>query len=290
MTGVQTCALPISIPAEVQFIEKPVHEPAAAGAHEAWLLPIWQELLKVQDIRPERSFFDLGGHSLLAVRLVQRIEQQTGFRLPLADILRYPTIRSLSRRLEEVLLTGEVHSASLVPIRTEGDATPLFLVPGAGLHVLMYQTFADHLDKGFPIYALQAKGLDGKEEPLETVEGMAAFFIDQMKQIVPHGPYRLAGYSFGGLIVFEMAKQLREMGEPAEFVGLIDAVVRPEITGEDPKAWKQLQRKGKKLLWTAGFALREPGAALQYATPGPPKKKKKTPLCPKTAGTRKRTA
>ena len=106
-----------------------------------------------------------------------------------------------------------VTTSSLVPIRPKGTKTPLYLVHGAGLHVLMFQTLAANMDPDQPLFALQARGLDGMAQPLNRMEKIAAFYIQEILQQNPEGPYALAGYSFGGLIAFEMAKQLREMGK-----------------------------------------------------------------------------
>jgi thioesterase domain-containing protein/acyl carrier protein len=152
------------------------------------------------------NFFDLGGHSLLAARLMHRVEQTLGQRLPLAALLQAPTVEQFAG-----LLRQEGWSASwssLVPIQAEGSKTPFFCVHGVGGNVLGFRDLARHLGADQPFYALQPQGLDGKRPCLTRVPEMAERYLREIKRIQPEGPYRIGGYSFGGLVAYEMAQQL----------------------------------------------------------------------------------
>jgi len=140
----------------------------------------------------------------------------------------------------------------------------VYLVHGAGLHVLMYQTLAEHMSPEQPIYGFQARGLYGEAEPLDRIEDMAAAYIEEILERNPNGPYALAGYSFGGLITFEMAKQLKAMGKEVVMLGMFDTVVRPEITGKNWSYYQGLKRLGKKVAWNFGALAKDPIHNLKY--------------------------
>src|SRR5690606_776848 len=112
---------------------------------------------------------------------------------------------------------------SLVTIKSTGSKTPIYLVHGGGLNVLTFEPLAKYMDKNQPIYALQALGLDGrKEKLLYTMEDLAQHYISEILESNPTGPYILGGYSFGGLLAYEMARQLIAMGKKIEFIAILD--------------------------------------------------------------------
>ncbi|MEO1410702.1 MAG: amino acid adenylation domain-containing protein [Bacteroidota bacterium] len=230
---------------------------------ERMLAQIWSELLGVARIGRRDNFFELGGHSLIAVNMMAKVEAASGKKLPLSCLLENSTIEGLSR----LLRADEAPSfQSLVPIRAEGTKLPIYLVHGAGLHVLMFQTLAQHMDPEQPIYALQARGLHGEAEPLDSLEAIAAHYNSEILRQNPRGPYALAGYSFGGLIAFEMAKQLRQMGREVAMLGMFDTVVRQSIRGERESYYRQLKNLGKKVAWNLSLVAKSPLESLRYKT------------------------
>jgi thioesterase domain-containing protein len=100
-------------------------------------------------------------------------------------------------------------SSAVVPIRRQGERLPLFVVSGWGGRVLGLNGLARLLGEDQPVFGLQPQGLDGREPFLTRVEDMAAYYLRGVREVQPHGPYCLAGYSFGGFVVFEMAQQLQ---------------------------------------------------------------------------------
>ncbi len=229
---------------------------------ERLLLKIWSALLNVEPIGVKDNFFDLGGHSLIAVKMMAAIAKATGSRLPLASLLENPTIRSLSYLIDHS--NGQYKSNSLIPIKSSGSRLPIYLVHGAGLHVLMFQTLAQYMDAEQPIYALQARGLDGEAPPLDRIEDIAAHYISEILKQNPNGPYALAGYSFGGLIAFEMAKQLKQKGKEVAMLGVFDTVVRANVAGEEQSYYQQLATLGKKVSWNLSLLAKEPITNLKY--------------------------
>ena len=187
---------------------------------ERELLKVWEQVLNVHPIGIRNNFFDLGGHSLLAIRLLNRVEDVFGIRLPIAAIFQSPTIEEMA-----LVLIGKVQPPDwtvLVPINKRGSQRPVYCVHGAGGGILGYAALAKALGDDQPFYGLQAKGVDGKEEPHHRIEEMAAFYIEQIQRLQPTGPYDLAGYSFGGFVAYEMACQLRDQGHQVGLLAMLD--------------------------------------------------------------------
>ncbi|MBM4062333.1 MAG: SDR family NAD(P)-dependent oxidoreductase, partial [Planctomycetes bacterium] len=202
-----------------------VEQKLAAGFHD---------LLGVERPGLDQDFFELGGHSLLAVRLFARIHQEFGLDLELATLLAAGTVRKLAAVVREQLQLPEPGSEParsvaakkgqfVVPIQTEGRRPKLFLVHGAGGNVLGFRDLSHYFGRDQPVYGLQARGVDGKQAPHQTIGEMAAAYLAELREVQPHGPFFLGGYSGGGVVAYEMAQLLRQVGEPVAFVGLIDS-------------------------------------------------------------------
>ncbi len=187
---------------------------------EIELTKIWEKVLGVKPIGVTDNFFELGGQSFVAVRLFNEIEKVWGKNFPLAILFQKQTIAEFA----EVMAQAEWAPSwsSLVPIHTQGSKTPLFLIHAIGGNVLEYGELARQLSEDRPIYGLQSVGLDGKQEPLTRVTDMANCYLKEIRTIQPYGPYLLFGYSFGGIIAFEIAQQLDAEGEKISFLGVCD--------------------------------------------------------------------
>ncbi|MGY4537884.1 amino acid adenylation domain-containing protein [Mucilaginibacter sp. UYNi724] len=187
---------------------------------EQLVADIWTDLLGIEQVGIHDNFFELGGHSLIAVRVMTRIEKETGKRLPLAILFENSTVEKLSLMLE---MDGKsMIWDSLVPIKPKGNKIPIYIVHGAGLNVLLFNTLAKHMDAGQPVYGLQAKGLNGVDEPLSKMEDIAAHYVSSIMAQNPTGPYALAGYSFGGIIAYEMARQFEALNKEVRMLGMFD--------------------------------------------------------------------
>jgi thioesterase domain-containing protein/acyl carrier protein len=187
---------------------------------EELMAAIWAETLKREQVGVEDNFFDLGGHSLLAVRLMARLEQLTGKRLPVSVLFQEPTVENLAR-----LLRGDAPlpaRSPVVPIQPHGSKPAIFWIHAAGGNVFGYQALARQLEDQ-PSYGVQAPGLDGDEAPFTTIEAMAAHYVEEIRKVQPAGPYRLGGWSMGGVVAFEMARQLAAQGEKVDRLLLLDS-------------------------------------------------------------------
>ena len=184
------------------------------------LTKIWENILNLPQIGVEDNFFDVGGNSLTAVRLFGRIEHVFGRSLPLATLLEAPTIQALVHVLRDEGWTPPWQC--LVPIQPNGVRTPFFCVHAVGGNVLSLRELAHKLGEDQPFYALQSQGLNGQDTVPKSVEEMAAYYLDEIRTIQPHGPYLLGGQSSGGFVAFEMAQQLLTRGETIGLLAMID--------------------------------------------------------------------
>ncbi|WOB07296.1 polyketide synthase [Piscinibacter gummiphilus] len=214
---------------------------------EKGLAELWGKLLGVEGVGIHDSFFDLGGHSLIAVRLFNDIADKFEVDLPMSVLMQSPTIEGLA-----TLVRGEAYSEEAAAAEAESGATaaprqkaelrfrhvvpmhtgpvagrtPLFVVAGMFGNVLNLSHLAHLLGEDRPFYALQARGLYGDVEPHDNFEEAAADYIAEIVQIQPQGPYLLGGFSGGGLIAYEMARQLMAKGEEVQGVLMLDTPAR----------------------------------------------------------------
>ena len=182
---------------------------------------IWQGVLKLQRVGVEDNFFDIGGHSLLAVQIMTRIEKKLGKKMPIAVLFEFPTVAKLTAHISEED-TSNIKWKSVVPIKTTGKKTPLYIVHGAGLNVLTFNDLASLLDTDQPVYGLQGLGLDGEPVTLDSIHDIAKHYLDEVVKHNPKGPYQLGGYSIGGFIALEMARQLEAMGKEVKMLAIFD--------------------------------------------------------------------
>lgn len=203
---------------------------------ERTLARFWAELLGVEKIGVEDSFFDIGGHSLIAVRLFRMIKQEFALDLPISVLFEAPTIAACAALIAEhcpdagdgpaVAKAPEPAGTRihLVAMSAGGKAagTPLFLCAGMFGNVLNLRQLAMHLGADRPVYGLQARGLYGDQEPHETFEEAARDYLAEVRAVQPQGPYLLGGFSGGGLAAYEMARQLRAAGEEVSLLVMLD--------------------------------------------------------------------
>ncbi len=197
---------------------------APHDAIEVQLMRIWEEMLGRYPVSVSDDYFELGGHSLLAIQIIERVNQLFGRDLPI-DVLWHGgrTIGTLAAILRDRTMEGDPIWSHAVPIRPNGTRRPLFCAPVDGGHLFFYDNLARHLDPDQPVFGLPARGTDGREPPHTTIEAMAAHAIRLMRELQPAGPYDLLGYCSGGVVAFEMVRQLEAQGESATRLALVDS-------------------------------------------------------------------
>nr|WP_245328931.1 condensation domain-containing protein [Bradyrhizobium centrolobii] len=185
---------------------------------EAKLVSVWERLFDLPKVGVRDDFFELGGHSLLAASLSAEIEKEFGVKLDLSKLLVDRTIEQIA-----AVITGGDDSphSSLISLRASGTKTPLFCVHGGGGHVLAYEELAKALPHDQPVYGLASPELDGARKVM-TVAELARLYNSEIRRVQAHGPYRICGYSFGGVVALEMARQLIAEGEAVPVLVMLD--------------------------------------------------------------------
>ena len=184
------------------------------------LTPIWQRLLQHSPIGIEDNFFDLGGDSALALQLFKEIAQVCGREMPPVMIYHAPTIAALAALLED---PATPRFPPLVLLKAGDQEPPVFLTHGLGGSVIDFYQVIKHLQAPHAIHGMQARGIDGVDAPFDRIEDMAEFYLEAVRDLQPHGPYVLVGFSLGGLVTLEMAQRLIASGEKVALLAMLDS-------------------------------------------------------------------
>ncbi|WP_348799929.1 non-ribosomal peptide synthetase [Flavobacterium adhaerens] len=212
---------------------------------EKLVAAIWKESLKIESIDIFSDFFEMGGHSIMAVKVMTDIEKQTGKRIPLSSLFKYSTIEKFSKLIST---NKEINSDCLVPLKSNGNKTPLFIIHGAGLNVLNFVNLSKYFDDDQPIYGIQGTAKEYGNW-YKSIEEMAAHYVEAIIKLLPNGPYALAGFSFGGIVVFEMTKQLKELGKEVSLTALLDTSVDSSYYYQTHLQKKLIRSKDMLLSW-----------------------------------------
>lgn len=198
-----------------------VHTASPEHDTEVFLKALWERLFGFAPIALDDDFFEIGGHSLMAARMLTEVNREMDRDLALTALLQAPSIRKLASVIDA---SAKQASARLVQLRP-GTGRPFFLVHSMSGSFLELWAVLRVLDTRRPVYGFQARGLDEDQEPHMRVEDMAADYIEHMRKVQPHGPYAIGGYSFGGLVAFEISQRLIRAGEEVALLSLIDTQV-----------------------------------------------------------------
>ena len=197
---------------------------------EKIIATIWQDCLGLEKIDVFSDFFELGGHSIIGVQVMARLENETKNRLPLVALLKHPTIRKLASYMDSEFIIWD----SLVTLKAGGTKPALYIVHGANHNVLMFNALAHKLHEDQPVYGLQSRGLNGVTEPHDSIDQMAADYISEIVASNPDGPYALGGFSYGGIVAYEMTRQLLAQGKEVTVLAQFDTYVYPSYYYTNP--------------------------------------------------------
>lgn len=232
-----------------EHLEGLQYQPASTPTEEK-LVTIWEDLLNQKNIGIYDDFFSLGGHSIMAVRLMARLRDDFDKNFPIGMLFENSTIEKLAAAIDS---NTEYHWRSLVKLNgdvgnkyPEQDSTALknlFCIPGGGGNIMYLHELCTALGNDINVYGLQAKGLDGKSTPHQTIEEAARHYINEIKSVQGTGPYHIAGHSFGGKIAFEIANQLLQQGDAPGVLALLDSAAPHYISSDKEKInqWTQAQ-------------------------------------------------
>ena len=214
---------------ELQLLQQDFIRPRCET--ETRLAECWEKLLKINKIGINDNFFELGGHSLLAIRLVFLINKNFCVNLSISQVFLNPTIAGMApiiaQQLDDSAPSGPNHKY-LVQLKAGTPGKPaLYIVCGGGGSVVRFREFVKMLDDDQPVFALQSP-IDLKDirEFPDNIEKMATTFIKEILTNNPTGPYALSGHCLGGIIAFEMAKQLKESGKEIQLLAMFDTIIR----------------------------------------------------------------
>lgn len=183
---------------------------------EESLTQLWAEVLGLKRVGIEDNFFELGGHSISALRLLAQVETLIGQKLALTDLLQAPSVTQLIAHLRH---EAPASTTALIPLRTSGSKPPFFCIPGnLGNVYVDLGHLKRYLGPEQPLYGLQ----DSADNPAR-IEALAARYVAEIRTVQPHGPYHLGGICSGGIIAFEMARQLRARGEQIALLAMIES-------------------------------------------------------------------
>lgn len=187
----------------------------------------------------------------MAVRLFAKVKKAFGVDFPISVLFEAPTIRKCAAMIAEA---GGVAATSdqgagvapakparrfthIVPMLTGegGPKTPFFLVAGMFGNVLNLRHLAHLVGHDRPFYGLQARGLYGDDAPHDDLVDAARDYIAEIRQVQPHGPYMVGGFSGGGITAYEIAQQLKAAGEDVQMIVMLDTPlpVRRPLSRQD---------------------------------------------------------
>ena len=200
---------------------------------ESALAALWERVLGAGAVSRDDDFFDLGGDSLSALSLLAGIEKVFRRRLPIASLLRAPTLAALAHEIRSLALE---RPSLIVPMQPAGKRPPFFCVHGLGGHILRLIPLARSFAPDTPFLGLQCPGLDDGEPVPRTIEDLARVFVDEMRTRLGPGPCYLGGMSFGGIVAFEMARQMAATGREVDLLALFDTDLSEVLPGFRPAA------------------------------------------------------
>ncbi|MBU8897893.1 amino acid adenylation domain-containing protein [Corallococcus sp. M34] len=218
---------------------------------ERQLEPLFRELLGLDAVAPDASFFELGGHSLLAIQLIARIRSALGVDVPLNEIFERPTIEGLAQwltRADRPTALAVRLPDCIVALKPWGSKSPIFCTPPSAGSPAVYVSLARHLSPEQPLYGFQMPGVTDEKPALASIEETAALFVAGMRQVQPQGPYRIAGWSYGGIVACEMARQLEAQGEHVALLALIDGASLDRKAAQDSHDVKEAVSTGSQLV------------------------------------------
>jgi thioesterase domain-containing protein len=219
------------------------------------LISIWERLLKLPSVGLEDNFFDLGGSPALAADLFREIADAGCRVLPPVAIYQAPTIRSLASLLANPAQLPQCPPVVLIRRGTENP--PIFLAHGLGENVTQLFHIAKHIQLRNAIYGTQARGIDGLQEPLDRIEEMADFYLQAIRRVQLQGPYLLIGYSFGGLVMMEIAQRLCAEGQKIALLAMLDSYPHRTRISRGQQ-FSVLVRSATRRLFSSGRIIRKP--------------------------------
>ena len=199
--------------------ERPYFAPRTPA--EVALVQIWAKVLNLPRVGVDDKFFELGGDSISATHLLTLVEQRSGKRLPISFFFHDPTVARMAEAIGDESADLNTNPL-LLPVNKESARPPFFYAHGVFGDIASLTYVIPNFGNDQPVYGIQALGLNPDLEPDRTIEQMAARYVNSIRDVQPNGPYYLGGFCFGGVLAFEMARQLEELGEQIALLAIIE--------------------------------------------------------------------
>jgi amino acid adenylation domain-containing protein len=210
---------------------------SARTPKEQLLATLFAEVLGIEHVGMDDSFFDLGGHSLLATRLISRIRKLFHSNLPIRAIYDAPSVSLMAKNLSDLNAINSLTGA--LPLRPKGTREPLFCLPPAGNLAWCYAPLVGNIKPDCAIYGLQAPWPETEQDAPRSFQAIVDYYTDEIRKIQPNGPYHLVGWSIGGLFAHAIATKLQAQGEQIQLLALVDAY--PRSAGDERKEGNSLE-------------------------------------------------
>jgi thioesterase domain-containing protein/acyl carrier protein len=195
---------------------EPGEETSTAACEQ--LVDCFEQVFQVEALSPQDDFFELGGDSLAAAQLLVEIEKRFGVRLPPTILIEYPVISDLAEAIGQE--TGTHFKPAVIPIKASGTLPPIYMPHGHSGNLWVAYNLARHLSADQPLYGISP---DFNQVEFYRFEELAAQAVKTLVTEHPRQDYQLVGYSFGGILAYEMARQLQAGGKDVAYLGIIDS-------------------------------------------------------------------
>ena len=201
------------------IVEMPAHTNSQFYSIEAELTNIFKEFLGTESISIDDNFFELGGDSILAIQVADRLSKQFNIRLGMHALLGHATIAKLTKLISAQKSTV----SSLIKLKSGSTDNPLFLIPPIEGNLFSYKSLINELKCQKSMY-----GIESVDTEMRNIEEIASSYLEEIRKVQPNGPYNLLGMSFGGVIAYEMARQLETNGSSVSLLCMID-IQKPDF-------------------------------------------------------------
>ncbi|WP_066501825.1 amino acid adenylation domain-containing protein [Abyssisolibacter fermentans] len=220
----------LSLPSPNEAVYNSMDKANPRDKIELEMLRIWQDVLKIENISIFDNFFTIGGNSMIVMILMDKINNYFNIELPLSQLFYSQTIAELS---EVIRGNTKISNECVIPIQKGSETNnPLFLIHPHGGGAYCYYDLVRALGTERTVYGIQSVGMYSNEEPISSISLIAKRYLQEIRRVSPKGPYNIAGWSFGGIVAFEVARRLEFIGEEVEFLGILDAQLPIRIKEE----------------------------------------------------------
>ncbi len=218
--------------------------------HQIWCSVLHKESLSIDD-----DFFEQGGHSLLAIQIITRVQERLSIKLTIRTLFEYPTIQSLSNEVDRLANKNSDFELKnqfipcIIPLKKSGHKLPVFLIHPVGGGIFWYTALGKYFDKDRPLYAIQDPALESQSFLFDTLEAMAAHYIEHIKHIQPQSPYIIGGASFGATVAIEMAHQLQNKSDEVLAIISLDGWAEyPSLQSSETYFKEMMKEQNARLL------------------------------------------